>query len=187
MRLFFSKSLLLSLFGFTFFCCSTVVYEDQLINSNHKGNSDRSSNIQDNSNTVDSIQVKLQIKQIDTEYFIFLIKMNMFGDSWVISPLEKEYPYGEMTIDFDKNDNFVLLDSINEIPNSIYKSDPLWKKEYKVIKGETDLKQKIRLLSNTDFEVSGHIFFMLEPICKPYDIEFKISNKSGKTTVKQTE
>jgi|GEM_PF-2330376 len=187
MRLFFSKSLLLPLFGFIFFSCSTGVYEDQLINSNPKSNSNRSSNIQNNSNTVDSIQVKLQVKQIENDYFNFLIKMNMFGDSWIVSPLEKEYPYGEMTIDFDKNDHFVLLDSINETPNSIYKSDPLWKNEYKIIKGETDLKQKIRLLSITDFEVTGHIFFMLEPICKPYEIEFEISNKSGKITVKQME
>ena len=103
MRLFFSKSLLLLLFGFIISCSSTVVNEDQLINSNTKSSSERSSNIQDNSKTDDSIQVKLLIKKIDNEYFNFLIKMNLFGDSWIVSPLEKDYPYGEMTIDFDKN------------------------------------------------------------------------------------
>ncbi len=187
MRLFFSKSLLPLLFGFIISCSSTDVNEDQLINSNTKINPERSSNTQDNSISDDSIQVKLLIKQIDNEYFNFLIKMNLFGDSWIVSPLEKDYPYGEMTIDFDKNDHFVLLNSINETPNSIYKSDTLWKDEYKVINGETDLKQEMRLLSNNDFEVIGHIFFMLEPICKPYEIEFKISNKAGKITVQQME
>ena len=187
MRLFFIKSLLLLPLGFIISCSSKVVNEDQLLNSNSQSNSEPSSTTLDNSVTDDSIQVKLLIKKIDAEYFDFLIKMNLFGDSWIVSPLEKNYPYGEMTIDFDKNDHFVLLDSINESPSSIFKSDPLWKNEYKVIKGETVLKQKIRLLSNNDFEVTGHIFFMLEPICKPNEIEFKISNTAGKITVKKME
>ena len=162
MRLFYSKSLLLLLFGFIISCSSTVVNKDQLINSNTKSNLKRFSNIQDNSKTDDSIQVKLLIKKIDNEYFNFLIKMNLFGDSWIVSPLEKDYPYGEMTIDFDKNDHFVLLNSINETPNSINKSVPFLKDEYKVIIGETDLKQKIRLLSNNPKKRAGLIGYGLE-------------------------
>ncbi len=47
----------------------------------------------------------------------------------------------------------------------------------------TTLKQKMKLLSNRDFEVSGRLFFVLEPICSAMELKFKIINEAGNLTV----
>ena len=41
----------------------------------------------------------------------------------------------------------------------------------------------MKLLSNRDFEVSGRLFFVLEPICSAMELKFKIINEAGNLTV----
>jgi len=53
------------------------------------------------------------------------------------------------------------------------------------VRENTVYKQNIKLLSEEDFEVSGLIEFLLEPICKPYSVEFMLTYNAGTMRVEK--
>ena len=134
----------------------------------------------------DSIHVILNVQKINESEFNFQIEMQLFGESWVLSPLEKEFPYGCMEIEFDQNEKLELIDPISENPESKYLNDSNWQKPYRVISDEVVLEQKLKINSKEDFTLEGYIFFVLEPICNPYRMEFALFYESGNLRVEET-
>ncbi|MFK8046177.1 MAG: hypothetical protein AB8B72_11825 [Crocinitomicaceae bacterium] len=124
----------------------------------------------------DSVQVDLSIKLLNENMAELKIDMSLFGDTWIVSPLEKNYPYGEMRLELQENNFLTVTDSISEKPMSSFISDENVEEPYKVITKQSELIQKIKLKSKQNFEVSGYIFFILEPVCRPYEIYFTISH-----------
>jgi hypothetical protein len=181
MKSYFSKCILILTLGSFIACNDKAADEGQAVNS------DTLQIAEEDVMADDSIHVELQLEKVNAASFNLLIHMNLFGDSWIVSPLEKAYPFGEMTIEFDQNDHFVLIDSIIENPNAVYRNDPNWEAQYRVISGKTTLSQKIQLISKEDFDITGQIFFILEPICKPNGLYFKITQKDKKLTVQLTD
>lgn len=134
----------------------------------------------------DSIRVNLNIQKLNENEFNFQIEMQLFGESWIVSPLEEEYPYGCMQIEFDENEKLKLIDAISEKPESKFLSDSNWDKPYRVISDKIVLEQKLKINSEEDIMVKGNIFFVLEPICNPYQIDFALIYESGNLLVEET-
>ena len=135
----------------------------------------------------DSVQVDYQIEKIDADNFNLLIHFNLFGSTWIVSPLELDYPYGVMVFEIPKNKHFSLVDSMIENPISVIKNDTNWNKPYKVISEKATLTQKLKLTSKENFEISGSLFFMLEPICSAITLNFTIINDDGTLKVKKSD
>ena len=131
----------------------------------------------------DSVDVQLQIAKVENTDFNLSIIMKMYGESWIVSPLEKNYPYGNMSISLNKNEYFKAEGKIIENPMSTLLKNKGWDMPYKVVNGDITFTQKFHLASNEDFEVDGEIFFVLEPICKANQMNFKVMNKSGHLSV----
>lgn len=127
----------------------------------------------------DSINVTITNSQVKDSIFALNIDFNIFGGGWILSPLEKDYPYGITKISFLKNKFITPIDSIIEIPNSKYKTDENFDAPYRVINEHTTLTKNIKVNSKNDFIVSGEFFFIHEPICKPNKITFNIIQKTG--------
>jgi hypothetical protein len=184
MKITFSKYLLLLISISLISCNDKDIIEIQAMDSAHTSTQESSIIIKESSTFDDSIHVEFEIERIDDEFANLIIKMDLFGNTWIVSPLEENYPYGQMTINFNNN-RFIAMSSITENPASESKSNPTWENQYKVISGKTILNQKIKLLNDEEFDLSGHIFFVLEPICTATELNFEISNKDGVLTVKQ--
>jgi hypothetical protein len=137
--------------------------------------------------TDDSVQVNYQIENVNIENFNLLIHLNLFGNTWIISPLELDYPYGGMVFEITENKYFSLIDSIIESPIPVIKNDVICEEPYRIITKKTTLIQKLKLNSIEDFKVSGYLFFVLEPICSPITLNFNIVNNSGKLTVQKSD
>jgi hypothetical protein len=134
----------------------------------------------------DSIQVNFDIQKINQNEFNFQLEMQLYGESWIVSPLEKEFPYGCMRIEFDENEKLITIDQISEKPESKFLNDSNWDKPYRVISGATTLNQKMKIISKDDFTVKGNVFFVLEPICDLYQIDFQLFWESGNLRVEET-
>lgn len=133
----------------------------------------------------DSVDVGLSIEKIDNDHYYLVIKMKLYGDSWVVSPLENDFPYGGMSLSIQEADKLVSEDTLIEIPYPEYKYDSAVETPYKVIEKESIIKQKLKRTTQKDFEVSGSLFFVLEPICTPNTIGFTISYRSGEMVIRK--
>ena len=130
----------------------------------------------------DSIQISLDISEISSNSIELVISLELFGESWFVSPLEADYKYGMTTILFEENDNLELIEPIEENPKSTdrYNEDGT---AFKVISGNAMLKQKLKILKQENFKVNGSMTFLLEPVCAPLQFEFQIIQNSGKMSV----
>lgn len=127
----------------------------------------------------DSVKLNLQINQIDQNHFDLEIGIKLYGGTWIVSPLETGFPYSETIIEFETQDHVAILDAIIEQPISQVEYDPTLEKSYRRIKSETTLKQNIKIISDIPFEVKGRLFFILEPICTPNEMYFKLVHNEG--------
>lgn len=134
----------------------------------------------------DSVHVELRLEELSNSEFNFQIEMDLFGDSWIVSPLDYDYPYGSLQIEYDKNEHIELVQQIVQSPESKFIDDPNADELYKVISGKTTLEQRIRIVSEEDFIVHGNVFFVLEPICNPYQIDFEFIQESGNLSIERT-
>lgn len=75
---------------------------------------------------------------------------------------------------------------MKEIPKSYAQYDPILKEPVHFVRGKTTYKQKFKVLNKNDFEFSGLIWFVLEPLCAPINVEFLIKKEEGKLMVDKT-
>ena len=134
----------------------------------------------------DSVHWNLLLEELTKTESNLIVDLELFGKSWIVSPTEKEYPYGCMKIELDSNENIRTIGNIQETPTSEPLRPGTWDESFKVISGKTTLKQKIEVLSKDDFVAKGNIFFVLEPVCNPYEIDFKIIQESGQLKLETT-
>ena len=73
-----------------------------------------------------------------------------------------------------------------ETPNSVEEFDPIIEAPVKFVRVNTTYQKRLKITKGEDFEVDGLVEFLLEPICVPYDVAFKISYKNGKMKVEKT-
>ncbi len=130
--------------------------------------------------------IDLVIDKIDDDQYNFGVTIQLEKGSYVISPFSNDDIYGHFEISIDENKNFLSDKTLLEIPSSVEEMDPIIKEKVKFVRVNTTYKQKVQRLSKNDFEVAGLIEFVLEPSCIPYDVEFVISNRSGKMEVEKT-
>jgi hypothetical protein len=133
----------------------------------------------DNNLKDDSVNVAITTNQVNNDIFTINIDFKLFGGGWILSPLEKDYPYGITKINFLKNEFISPIDSIIEVPNSTYKTDEYFDTPFRVITEHTTITKKMKVNSKNDFIVEAELSFILEPICKPNKITFNIIQKSG--------
>ncbi|MFK8037379.1 MAG: hypothetical protein AB8B74_03765 [Crocinitomicaceae bacterium] len=129
-------------------------------------------------------EIDFSINKTDDSTIDFNVHLTFGRGCWVVSPLSKNYPYGNMVISIDESEYLTLEESIVEHPKSVLEYDTILRQEINFIRENTIFSQKIKLNNLLDFDVSGRVWFILEPICTPYEVKYTISNRAGKLTVK---
>ncbi len=135
-----------------------------------------------------SFDLNFKLERIDfssAECFLSA-NINFPSGSFVISPYSKDDFYMPFDLSFDESDHFVKVDSLREIPKTFEEFDTIIQKQVRFVRGNTIYKQKIKLQTKEDFEVTGRVEFLLEPICIPYIVDFVISQNEGVMKIKKT-
>ncbi len=135
---------------------------------------------------VKPFDIDVQIDKRGSDQYDLIVTIELENGNYVISPYSEDETYGHFEISFAETSNFILLDQLLEIPNSVEEFDPVLKRQVKFVRETTSYTQRIRLASQDNFVVSGLIEFVLEPSCVPYDVEFVITYHSEKMNVKKT-
>jgi hypothetical protein len=134
-----------------------------------------------NSQDDDSAQVQISIDNQKIALDILL-----FGDSWIVSPLADNYPYGKMEIRLEENVNCKLGERITQIPQEL-RTDLDLDEPYTIIKEKATITQELIINDVNDFEVEGSVIYVLEPICDIFKIEFTIKSIDSEISLIQKE
>ena len=130
--------------------------------------------------------IKLEIEKVSDNEYELAATIELEKGSYVISPYSEDDIYLHFEIAIPKNDYLTTGDKLTEIPVSIPEIDPILNIPVRFVRGTTTYKQKIKVNTSEDFEVSGLVEFLVEPSCIPYDVEFTAAFNSGILKVKKT-
>ncbi|MFK8005858.1 MAG: M56 family metallopeptidase [Saprospiraceae bacterium] len=134
----------------------------------------------------ESFDVLFQVDQLNEMEYNLSTTIILNKESYIISPFSKDTTYGHFYFTLPNNEHFVSDNQLLETPNSVEEFDPILEAPVKFVRVNTTYQRKIKLTGQDDFEVTGIVEFLLEPICIPYDVQFKISYKNGKMNVEKT-
>ncbi len=129
--------------------------------------------------------LSLDIEKNVADYSL-VVDLKLKPGDYVISPFSKDGFYGQVDISLSESDQLSKGKSLLEIPKSTAEFDPIISQAVNFVRQSTIYKQELKLISSEDFEVPGKIWFLLEPICIPYQVDFLITHQSGVLTIKQT-
>lgn len=131
-------------------------------------------------------KLHFQIEETKENKNNLVVSIELYNNSYYISPTEKKEFKGKFTIDLGSYDKLTFNENIIETPRSVGKLSPNTYVEGSVnwVKENTTYKQPLKVLSQDDFEVFGRVIFTIEPRCTLEEIPFSISYHSGKMTIK---
>jgi hypothetical protein len=127
----------------------------------------------------ESYTLSLQLDDLESANYVLSAKIDFIDTSYIISPFSEDSIFGKFDISIEDNSNFLSQGSITETPNSIEEYEPLINDTIRTIRENTTFNKKLKVLSKEDFQVKGKIWFILESLCTPEEIEFTISSNSG--------
>ncbi len=119
-------------------------------------------------------------KQSNKEHLLS-IQMNLKQHSYFVSPTEPGSFTGKFTIVLTEPQHLQTNGAIMETPLSKVDENEGF---VKLVRENTHYKQSLKVLTNENFEVSGHIQFTIEPRCTLEKIPFILSYVDGKLSVK---
>jgi len=119
-------------------------------------------------------------KQSEKEHLLS-IQMNVKKNSYFVSPTDPGSFTGKFTIVLTEPQHLQTNGAIIEIPLSKVDANEGF---VKWVRQNTHYKQSLKVLTNENFEVSGHIQFTIEPRCTLEKIPFILSYVDGKLSVK---
>lgn len=131
-------------------------------------------------------ELQLQMEKLDNGLYDLSATISLAKGSYIISPFSTDSIYLHFAMSIPPTYYLISDNKLSETPNSIPEIDPILNEPVRFVRGKTTYKQQIKVINENDFEVSGLIEFLVEPVCVPYDVEFTISKRSGIVTVKKT-
>lgn len=123
----------------------------------------------------------IRIDRQSNKEHLLSIQMNLKQHSYFVSPTERGAFTGKFTILLTEPQHLQTNGAISETPLSKVDENEGY---VKWVRENTHYKQSLKVLTNENFEVSGHIQFTIEPRCTLEKIPFILSYVDGKLSVK---
>ncbi len=125
----------------------------------------------------------IRVDKRHKDEYVLSVQMNLKQNAYFVSPNAKRDFSGKFTLVLANPDKIVTTGAITEAPSSEEEFD---KGEGLVnfVRKNTHYKQTLKVLSNENFEVMGHIQFTIEPRCTLEKIPFILSNENGQLSLK---
>ncbi len=112
--------------------------------------------------------------------------LNFHHGSYVISPTDSAGMKGKFQIHLGDSVLFTN-EAITEWPPSSHELEYFQQVQIQVARNPTMYAMPFEVLSDSDFETSGHALFVLEPSCIAYILEFQLIQKEGNLTFTSSE
>ena len=166
-----------------FFC---LLLSTACVTENHQPHTIHEALKADNKTVDESFDIKFQLDKMDSQHYLLDVAIELFNGSYVVSPYSKDTTYGHFEISIKDTERLIMGDALLERPNSVAEFDPILNELVRFVRENTTYTQRIKVLAKGDFEVSGLVWFVLEPSCMPYEVRFVISSHSGEMQIKKT-
>ena len=132
----------------------------------------------------ETFDVGLQIDEVNGKSYL-VTTIELGADSYVVSPYSEDTIYGHFEVSIEETNHLIMDKTPLEIPSSVMEFDPILESQVRFVRENTTYKQQLKVSAKEDFEVSGAVWFVLEPSCKPYKVKFVISSHDGEITVEK--
>lgn len=132
-----------------------------------------------------NFDIGLDIKKLENSHYLS-VSLELFDGAFVVSPYSKDTIFGHFDISIADMGSVITEGLPLELPSSIEEFDPVLEAPVRFVRTNTTFTQKLNILTKEDFQVSGLIWFVLEPSCVPYDVEFTLSSQNGILKVEKT-
>ena len=99
---------------------------------------------------------------------------------WVVSSYSTDSMFGKVALRFQEPHALTLLGPMEEIPPSQWEVEPFSQLDIKVIRHDTRMVQKLAIAPGHTEDIHGRVFFVLEPLCTPFETTFTLQSDAQK-------
>lgn len=135
----------------------------------------------------ESFDVGLLLRQKNADNYQLEVSLELKEDAYVISPYSNDDTYSGFLLSLEDSKLLQREGKLIEKPEAVEEYDEVLKEPVRFIRENTVFTQKLKLLSEEDFDASGQISFVLEPSCIPFDMDFTIQSRSGQVKLLSSE
>lgn len=134
-----------------------------------------------------SYKIKFQMDKVKGNDYNLLVGMELGEGNQFLSPYTSDKFTGRFKISIEDNVYLIMDSTFIEMPQSVEELDmhPFIRGLVNRVRVNTTYQHAVKVISKDDFEVSGLVSFTIEPGCTFEEIEFIISQKSGKIQIKK--
>jgi len=132
-------------------------------------------------------EVKFQIDRVGDKKYNLVVGMELVEGNKYLSPHTRTKFKGLFNISLEKNSHLELDSTFIETPRSVEELDmhPFSSGLVNWVKVNTTYQHEVKVISKGDFEIAGMVVFVIEPRCTLEEIEFIISQRSGKMEIRE--
>lgn len=142
--------------------------------------------LSDSESTLDSFNISLQVLRVEPTKCMIAITLDFHYGSYIYSPYSTDSFYLNFNLSLEENSSTTFIGKLEENPESIVELDSLIKKSIRTNREKTIFTHAVEVLSTEDFQAAGQIEFLLEPSCRPYIIEFDLTQSLGELKITKT-
>ena len=125
-----------------------------------------------------SFQLDMALERAKEGEWNLILDLDLEPGEWVVSSCSTDSMFGKVALWFHESQALKLLGSIEEIPPSQWEVEPFSQLEIKVIRRDTRMIQRLTVDPNHAEDIHGRVFFVLEPLCTPFETTFTLTNMS---------
>ena len=116
-----------------------------------------------------------------------VLDLDLFQDEdWVVSMHSTDSMFGKVDVRFLDLPLLMPAGELTERPESTWEVEHFSQLDIRVLRRDTEMRLPVRATSNRDFEAKGQVFFVLEPLCMPFEVDFTVGRRDGVWAVECT-
>lgn len=116
-----------------------------------------------------------------------VLELDLFqAEDWVVSTHSTDSMFGKVDVRFLDLPLLMPAGELTERPESTWEVEHFSQLVIRVLRQDTEMRLPVRATSDRDFEAMGQVFFVLEPLCVPFEVDFTVDRRAGVWAVECT-
>jgi hypothetical protein len=107
-------------------------------------------------------------------------------EDWVVSTHSTDSMFGKVDVRFLDLPLLMPAGVLTERPEPTWEVEHFSQLDIRVLRQDTEMRLPVRSTSDRDFEARGQVFFVLEPLCMPFEVDFMVGRRAGAWVVERT-
>ena len=116
-----------------------------------------------------------------------VLDLDLFqAEDWVVSTHSTDSMFGKVDVRLLDLPLLMPAGELTERPESTWEVEHFSQLDIRVLRQDTEMRLPVRVTSGLDFEAKGQVFFVLEPLCMPFEVDFTVGRRAGVWAVEST-